>query len=206
MPERDVLGTIIDYSQPTQTGACQLVYDENTNTDYTKGTFIVNEDWYGHQNSTINFLTDNGEWVYRVVQKENPGIELGCTAQYGQIYGDKFYVTSKQEKDPGASVVGGRVNILDAKTMKMEKQIQTISTNADGRAFLGVDEHKGYVGTSNGIFILDLDKQEIAGSVEGTTNGGGSAYDRLYSGQIGSMVRVNDHYIRCTPEEWSSCY
>ena len=192
MPERDVLGTIIDYSQPTQTGACQLVYDENANTDYTKGTFIVNEDWYGHQNSTINFLTDNGEWVYRVVQKENPGVELGCTAQYGQIYGDKFYVTSKQEKDPGASVVGGRVNILDAKTMKMEKQIQTISTNADGRAFLGVDEHKGYVGTSNGIFILDLDKQEIAGSVEGTTNGGGSAYDQLYSGQIGSMIRVND--------------
>ncbi|WP_233402413.1 DUF5074 domain-containing protein, partial [Segatella copri] len=43
----------------------------------------------------------------------------------------------------------------------MEKQIQTISTNADGRAFLGVDEHKGYVGTSNGIFILDLDKQEL---------------------------------------------
>ena len=123
---------------------------------------------------------------------------MGCTAQYGQIYGDKFYVTSKQEKDPGASVVGGRVNILDAKTMKMEKQIQTISTgdngtsNADGRAFLGVDEHKGYVGTSNGIFILDLDKQEIAGSVEGTTNGGGSAYDQLYSGQIGSMIRVND--------------
>ena len=198
LPERDVLGTIIDYSQPTQTGACQLVYDENANTDYTKGTFIVNEDWYGHQNSTINFLTDNGEWVYRVVQKENPGVELGCTAQYGQIYGDKFYVTSKQEKDPGASVVGGRVNILDAKTMKMEKQIQTISTgdngtsNADGRAFLGVDEHKGYVGTSNGIFILDLDKQEIAGSVEGTTNGGGSAYDQLYSGQIGSMIRVND--------------
>ena len=192
LPERDVLGTIIDYSQPTQTDACQLVYDENANTDYTKGTFIVNEDWYSHQNSTINFLTNDGEWVYRVVQKENPGVELGCTAQYGQIYGDKFYVTSKQEKDPGASVVGGRVNILDAKTMKMEKQIQTISTNADGRAFLGVDEHKGYVGTSNGIFILDLDKQEIAGSVEGTTNGGGSAYDQLYSGQIGSMIRVND--------------
>ena len=57
LPERDVLGTIIDYSQPTQTGACQLVYDENANTDYTKGTFIVNEDWYGHQNSTVNFLT-----------------------------------------------------------------------------------------------------------------------------------------------------
>ena len=25
-------------------------------TDYTQGILIVNEDWYGHQNSTVNFL------------------------------------------------------------------------------------------------------------------------------------------------------
>ena len=187
-----------NWGSADMSGDLEYVTTPTKKADYTKGTFIVNEDWYGHQNSTINFLTNDGEWVYRVVQKENPGVELGCTAQYGQIYGDKFYVMSKQEKDPGASVVGGRVNILNAQTMKMEKQIQTISigdngtSNADGRAFLGVDEHKGYVGTSNGIFILDLDKQEITGSIEGTTNGGGSAYEQLYSGQIGSMIRVND--------------
>lgn len=166
--------------------------------NYSHGTFIVNEDWYGHQNSTVNFLSQDGEWTYRVVQKENPGVELGCTAQYGQIYGGKFYIMSKQEKDPGASITGARLTILNAKTMKVEKQLQNISTdanggsNADGRGFLGVDEHKGYVGTSNGIYVLDLDKQEIVGSIEGTTNGGGSAYEQLYSGQVGSMVRVND--------------
>ena len=44
-----------------------------TPVDYTKGVFIVNEDWYGHNNSTVNFITENGEWVYRVFQKENPG-------------------------------------------------------------------------------------------------------------------------------------
>ena len=195
-PEKDIRGETIDYTKNTHSGACQKVAESES--DYSNGVFIVNEDWYGHQNSTINFLTNEGEWVYRVVQKENPGVELGCTAQYGQIYGDKFYVMSKQEKDPAASVVGGRINILDAKTMKMEKQIQTISTdkngssNADGRAFLGVDEHKGYVGTSNGIFILDLNSQEITGRVEGTENGASSAYEQLYGGQIGNMVRVND--------------
>ncbi len=179
----------------------ELVYvaPPTTASHYAQGVFFVNEDWYGHQNSTVNYLSEDGEWTYRVVQKENPyGVELGCTAQYGQIYGDKFYIMSKQEKDPCASVIGGRVNILDAKTMKMEKQIQNVSvdekgnSNADGRGFLGVDEHKGYVGTSNGIFVLDLDKQEIVGSVKGTGNGGGSAYDQLYSGQVGSMIRVND--------------
>lgn len=197
-PARDVTGLAIDYTKPTHSGACQLVYDENQQTDYTKGTFIVNEDWYGHQNSTVNFLTDEGEWIYRVVQKENPGIELGCTNQYGTIYGDKFYLIAKQEKDPGASITGGRITVCDAKTMKVLKQLPVIhadengTSDADGRGFLGVDEHKGYIGTSNGIYVLDLDKLEITGSVSGTGNDADDPYGSLYSGQIGNMVRVND--------------
>ena len=67
----------------------------STDMDYSQGTFIVNEDWYGHQNSTVNFLTQDGEWHYRVFQTENPGHELGCTTQFGTIYGDKFYLVSK---------------------------------------------------------------------------------------------------------------
>lgn len=178
-------------------GELEYVSDPNAS-DYSHGVFIVNEDWYGHQNSTVNFLSQDGEWTYRVVQKENPGVELGCTAQYGQIYGGKFYVMSKQAKDPGASITGGRLTILDAKTMKLEKQFQNISTdangnsNADGRAFLGVNEHKGYVGTNNGIYVFDLDKQEFTGSICGSENVDESAYGKLYSGQMGSMVRVND--------------
>ena len=171
---------------------------ETSDVDYTKGTFIVNEDWYGHQNSTVNFLTDEGEWIYRVVQKENPGIELGCTNQYGTIYGDKFYLIAKQEKDPGASITGGRITVCDAKTMKVLKQLPIIhagedgTSDADGRGFLGVDEHKGYIGTSNGIYIFDLDNLEVTGSVAGTGNDADNPYGSLYSGQIGNMVRVND--------------
>ena len=193
-PERDVQGTIIDYSRPTHSGACQMVYEEGASVDYTQGVFFVNEDWYGHQNSTVNFLTNDGEWIYRVVQKENPGVELGCTNQYGAIYGDRFYLIAKQDKDPGASIAGGRLTICDAKTMKVLKQFANISvdgngnSNADGRGFLGVDEHKGYVGTSNGIYVLDLDELELKGKVTGSEN----ADDQLYSGQVGNMVRVGD--------------
>lgn len=171
---------------------------EPVQVDYSKGTFIVNEDWYGHQNSTLNFLTDDGEWIYRVIQKENPGVEIGATAQYGAIYGDKFFVMAKQPKDPGASIMGGRITVCDAKTMKVLKQIENIAVDdngssiADGRGFLGVDEHKGYVGTSNGIYVLDLDKLEITGSVSGTGNDADDPYQQLYGGQIGNMVRVND--------------
>lgn len=191
-PEHDVMGTIIDYSRPTHSGACQMVYEEGTSVDYTQGVFFVNEDWYGHQNSTVNFLTNDGEWIYRVVQKENPGVELGCTNQYGAIYGDRFYLIAKQDKDPGASIAGGRLTICDAKTMKVLKQFANISvdgngnSNADGRGFLGVDEHKGYVGTSNGIYVLDLDELELRGVVTGSEN------NQLYDGEVGNMVRVGD--------------
>lgn len=171
---------------------------EPVQVDYSKGTFIVNEDWYGHQNSTLNFLTDDGEWIYRVIQKENPGVEIGATAQYGAIYGDKFFVMAKQPKDPGASITGGRITICDAKTMKVLKQIENIAVDdkgssiADGRGFLGVDEHKAYVGSSNGIYVLDLDSLKITGSVSGTGNDADDPYQQLYGGQIGNMVRVND--------------
>ena len=169
---------------------------EPVQVDYSKGTFIVNEDWYGHQNSTLNFLTDDGEWIYRVIQKENPGVEIGATAQYGAIYGDKFFVIAKQPKDPGASIMGGRITICDAKTMKVLKQIENIAVDdngssiADGRGFLGVDEHKAYVGSSNGIYVLDLDSLKI--TVSGAGNDSDDPYQQLYGGQIGNMVRVND--------------
>lgn len=171
---------------------------EPVQVDYSKGTFIVNEDWYGHQNSTLNFLTDDGEWIYRVIQKENPGVEIGATAQYGAIYGDKFFVMAKQPKDPGASITGGRITVCDAKTMKVLKQIENIAVDdkgssiADGRGFLGVDEHKAYVGSSNGIYVLDLDSLKIMGSVSGAGNDSDDPYQQLYGGQIGNMVRVND--------------
>lgn len=159
----------------------------NEQVDYMKGTFIVNEDWFGHQNSTVNFLSDDGKWTLRAFQKENPGHELGCTSQFGTIYGDKFYIVSKQEKDPGATVTGSRLAVIDAKTMKVLKEFTKIG-DTDGRSFLGVDEHTGYIGTSNGIFLYDIDKMEIGDRIPGTENTSGS----LYNAQIGTMIRVGD--------------
>ena len=172
---------------------------EDTSVDYTKGVFIVNEDWYGHNNSTINFLSDEGEWYYRVFRQENPGHELGCTSQYGTIYGNRIYIMSKQEKDPGASITGSRLAICDATTMKLIKEFQFIAQKedgtsiADGRCFLPVDEHKGYIGTNNGIYILDMDNLTIGEKVEGSSNENTDGYGSLYMGQIGMMLRANDY-------------
>lgn len=211
LPNEDILGNAIDYNKDAHSGACQKVdgEEEGTDNDYSKGVFFVNEDWYGHQNSTVNFLTDEGEWIYRVVQKENPGMELGCTNQYGQIYGDRFYLVAKQEKDPGASITGGRFTVCDAKTMKIICQLPFIAQNesgtsiADGRGCVGVDENKVYISTSNGIYVFDNNTLQITGKVNGADNpyadpdGSGSntnpSNPSLYQGQVGSMVRVDDY-------------
>lgn len=170
--------------------------------DYTQGVIFINEDWYGHQNSTVNYLLPDepgGDyWHYRVVQSENPGMELGCTAQHGAVWNGRLYIVAKQEKDPGATVTGGRLTVLDASTMKIIEQLQLIDPSGrqcDGRAFLGVDEHKGYVSTSNGIWRLNLATLEIEGQVEGTANPNvgddkpvSDPTSSLYYGQTGTMV------------------
>ena len=85
-------------------------------------------------------MTESGH--FGLSRKKTPGHELGCTSQFGTIYGDKFYIVSKQEKDPGATVIGSRLAVIDAKTMKVLKEFTRIG-DSDGRSFLGVDEHTG---------------------------------------------------------------
>lgn len=167
--------------------------------EYTQGVFFVNEDWFTHQNSTINFLHDDGTWSYRIFQTANPGRELGATTQYGAIYGDKIYLVSKQEKDPGASIEGSRLAVCDAKTMKIIKEFTTIATNnegksiADGRSFLGVDENKGYIGTNNGIWVFNINTLTIENQIAGTENPNESGYGQLYHAQTGTMIRTEDY-------------
>lgn len=175
-------------------------------TDYSKGIIWVNEDWYGHQNSTVNYLMpddpDGNFWKYRVVQAENPGKELGCTNQYGALWNGRLYLIAKQDKDPGATITGGRITVCDAKTMKILHQqslIDPSGAQCDGRGFVGVDSHKGYVSSSNGVWVFDLDNFKITGQVAGTSNpNAGGDNDKpntdptgsLYHGQCGMMVRA----------------
>ena len=172
--------------------------------DYSQGVIFINEDWYGHQNSTVNYLLpddpEGNYWHYRVIQSENPGMELGCTNQYGAIWNGRLYRIAKQDKDPGASITGGRISVADASSMKLIKQLTLIDPSGkqcDGRAFCGVSATKGYVSSSNGIWILNLESLEIEGQVEGSANpNAGGDNDRpasdptgsLYLGQTGTMM------------------
>lgn len=169
---------------------------------FTEGVFFVNEDWYGHQNSTVNYLVpddpEQNYWSYRVFREANPGHELGCTTQYGAIWDGRFYLISKQAKDPGAEITGGRITVCEAADMKLVKQLELIDPSGkqcDGRAFCGVSATKGYVSSSNGIWVLNLSTLEIERQVEGSANPNtgddkpnSDPTSSLYKGQTGTMV------------------
>jgi uncharacterized protein YjdB len=159
--------------------------------DYTQGVFIVNEDRFPRP-ASLNFFTSKNEYIYNVVMNENPGHRLGVTSPVGVMYGDQFYITSKQ--DGGGA--GSRLAVLNAKTLKIEKEFGKIATDesgasaGDGRSFLGVDEHKAYVGTSNGIYVLDTDRMTLAShAIAGSES---TSPKNLYDAQVGTMARVGD--------------
>ena len=148
--------------------------------DYTKGVFMVNEDWFGHTNSTTNYLTRDGKFVY------NNTTEIGATACFGAAWGNRYYIIAKQAKDNGSKVEGGRITICDANTMHIIKQIKDID-GKDGRSFCGVDEHKAYVSTSRGIYTLNLDELTVGAAVKNADGGDAEL------GECGNMVRLDDY-------------
>lgn len=175
-----------DGSRPDYTGAVAVEPYEQAPVDYTQGLFLVNEDWYGWDNGTVNFLTSDGRWVYRAFRRENPGETLGVTTQYGAIYGGRFFFVSKQANNTAGTSTGGRLVVADALTLKRVAAFDEIG--GDGRSFVGVDEHTAYIGTSSGITRFDLESMSLGEEIAGTASEGG-----LYAGQIGAMVRAGSY-------------
>ena len=175
-----------DGSRPDYTGAVAVEPYEQAPVDYTQGLFLVNEDWYGWDNGTVNFLTSDGRWVYRAFRRENPGETLGVTTQYGAIYGGRFFFVSKQASSTADASTGGRLVVADALTLKKVAAFDEIG--GDGRVFVGVDEYTAYIGTSSGITRLDLESMSLGETIAGTGGEGG-----LYAGQIGAMVRAGSY-------------
>jgi hypothetical protein len=187
--------------------------------DYTNGAYVLNEDWYGHNNSTLNFWNPTTSTIdYLIMQMANNyEYSLGCTAQYGQLYGDYIVITSKQDRDPGepADVQSGRITILNKKTLKPigDEIHPLISVNengksdADGRGVCFVNNEKFYVGTSNGIYVFKWnDKGKVftwdsEAIIDGTGNNlitgdeisNADGLGPLYKNQIGMMLRTQNY-------------
>ena len=98
-------------------------------------------------------------------------------------------------------MTGARITVADAKTMKVLYQnalIDPTGAQCDGRGFLGINRHKGYISSSNGVWIFDLDTFTIKGKIKGTDNPNAGddkpntdPTGSLYFGQSGSMVMAS---------------
>lgn len=165
--------------------------------DYTTGTIMLNEEWFGHTNGGLNWYSPSYDITYQAYERENPGMSFGCTSQYGIIYNDKLIVSSKQAVDGGDPLPGGgRLVVADAATLRRIGSIDDIkiegeAKSADGRALCGAGPGRVYMGTSSGIYIIDTDNCTILGKIEGSDPDGNVA--DLYNGQIGDMTLAGHH-------------
>ena len=158
--------------------------------NYTDGTFWLSEEWFGHTNGSINYVRPDYSVLMRAYEQANPSEGFGCTSQFGMIYAGKLFVTSKQQKDAGdPRPGGGRLVVADAYTMQKLASFDFLGadkdkTSADGRAIVGVNPHKVYVGSSSRIGVLNLDDMTYdPEGLEGMPTDGSA-----YSKQYGDMV------------------
>lgn len=159
---------------------------------YTDGTIILNEEWFGHTNGGLNYVTPDNEIIYQAYERENPGMSFGCTSQYGTIWADKLFVVSKQPADGGDILPGGGCLVIaDAKTLKRIGGSYDRPTfngvTGDGRGVAGATPDKIYVSTSNGIYIYDITDVEnpvITGRI------GSDDSQDLYNGQTGDIINA----------------
>ena len=66
--------------------------------EYTNGVFILNEDWFGHTNGSINFMNLDYSIDYNIYKTVNTNEELGVTPPFATIYGCLLY-TSPSPRD-----------------------------------------------------------------------------------------------------------
>jgi hypothetical protein len=167
---------------------------------FTNGVIFINEDRYGPNQGSINFYNyDYDEMEYNVYAMVNPDTKLGVTTQFGQVFGDKLFVVSKQANanEASGSTMGSRLAVLDATTLKQQGSILRFGQSADsvydGRAYCAVNGTKGYVSTNAGIFVIDVPTMSVVGSIAGTMSSARGDQNSLYKDQCGDMVRFGQY-------------
>lgn len=141
----------------------------------SKGFYVINEDWFGHDLGTVNYFKNDGSILYRAYRATNPGETLGLTSQFATIYGENTFLISKQQN---------RLVVADAKTLKKKALLTDIG--GDGRSFVGVTSKKGYIATSSGVSIFNIETMSLEGNIAGI------------SGETGNMILAGDYVFTIT--------
>lgn len=147
---------------------------------YQNGFYILNEGWFGTETGSVHYYAYGADtvntWVY---SKENPGSTFGTvttTLQYGAIYNNKLYMVLK---------AGGPLVVADALTLKETGRVEAVA-DGNGMTFVGVDNNRGLIGASDGIYPLNLNTLFVGGKIAGI------------SGTVGNMLQSGDYIFAHT--------
>ena len=129
-----------------------------------EGFYMLNEGWFGHDDGSVNYFSNTSADIkYHLFKEANPEDKLGNTTCHAAMWGNHIFLVSKQ---------GNRLVVTDK---QFKKQAVIAEIGGDGRMFLGIDDKKAYISTTNGIAKLDLEGWKLAGAVAGV------------SGEVGNM-------------------
>lgn len=159
-----------DDISPMESDATIVIEDSKASAViYPQGFYVVNEDWFGHDNGSVNYFNNDGSITYRAYRAANADQTFGVSTCFATVYGDNMYFVSKQ---------GNRLVVADAKSLKQKAVFTEIG--GDGRSFLGINPDKGYIGTAQGISLFDIKTMTVGSALQGI------------SGQVGNMCLLAD--------------
>lgn len=162
----------IHYSAKNSAGEVSYDYSVRVLGKYSKGVFIINEGWFGHEQGSINFWDRTSDEILTTVyQNENEGKQLGVTTQYACINAGKLFLVSK---NPDHLVV------VNSETLIEEGRVALNKAGIQARGFAYQDETTGYLSTTDGVVLVDLKAFTLGDNIAGLT------------GEVGKMMVLND--------------
>jgi hypothetical protein len=174
--------------------SCKTDDDVVVPTKYGTGFLMVSEGNYGKNAGDLNFYDYNKDTVLEYVYSaENAGKTLGpntSTMEFGTIYNNRIYLVGKY----GAPFV-----VLDANTLKETNRITALPGD-DGRAFVGIDETRGLLSTSTGVFPVNLTNLTLGAAITGVT---GEVTDMFRSGNHIFLLSIKDGIVALNANDYS---
>lgn len=162
--------------------------------DFRRGMLLVCEGQFGADYGSLAFFGEDGSRMYRVFSEVNPGYYLGTTSQSGCCRGDNVYVVSKD------AAGGGFITAMDASTLQYKGALKSLPGHCQAFYLSAVSDEKGYLSTSEGLYVIDLERMDVTARISDTGLSSGMfgqslcLHDRLYAiSRRDGLVVVNIH-------------
>jgi hypothetical protein len=161
---------------------------------YDNGFFMVSEGNFGVASGDLNFYDyENDSLLEYVYTAENPGKKLGTPStsmEFGAIHDGKLYLVGKYK---------GPFVVLNAGTLKETARIDSVPGH-DGRSFLGLDNNRGLLSTSLGVYPVTLSPLSLGVKIPGVD---GEVGDMIRGGNYIFVMSVKDGIVALNANDYS---